>query len=186
MQLMGHFTAIGMRVKVTEPDAMVINTCSGNDTAERGTLYSWSWSNPTNRAIVHRCPTDPQYEAVSVEAMWQGTKIFQVDGTPDLTTLSGEWRRGKAKRPIGAWNGHNPLITTPGEARVKIYIPCFKALIEHWLQDPQVAEWVKTTRDHKGNIYLRDHDTGRGIHRNGPMSHAYLLCEYLNTGNWPV
>lgn len=184
---MGHYTAIGMRQPVQDPTALVVNTCSGNDTAEAGSLYQWTWCNPTNRLISIVCPTDPRYSAVSPEAMWQGTKIFQLGGTPDPVTLGGEWRRGKAKRPIGAWNGPgNPLITNPGEARLKIYIPSYRQLIEAWMKDPQVQLWIKTTKEHQGPVYLRDHDTGRGVLRNGPMSHAWLLCEFLNTGNWPT
>jgi len=32
---------------------------------------------------------DPSIEAVSVEALWQGTKIFNVGGRPDVLTLTG-------------------------------------------------------------------------------------------------
>lgn len=63
---MGKFTAVGMRTRVESPDALVVNTCGRNDTAERGDPTSWVWSNPTNRALTHR------YEgvtAVSVEAL---------------------------------------------------------------------------------------------------------------------
>lgn len=183
---MGKFTAIGMRTKVEDPNAMVINTCGDNDTAGKGNQYSWVWSNPTNRAIVHTLAADPGIKAVSVECLWQGTKIFVRGGEPDTRTLNGEWRRGKAKRPIGAWNGiGRPLITDPGEARRKIYIPAFSRLIAYWLRDPEVAAWVEQARNHPGDVYLRDFDTGRGVDRNGPMSHAYVLAVWLNTGNWP-
>jgi hypothetical protein len=180
---MGHFTAIGMRAKVVDPRALVINTCGKNDTRARGDQHSWVWSNPTNRAVVH--PYEG-VEAVSVEALWQGTKIFKEGGRPDPRTLTGEWRRGKAKRPIGAWAGEgNPLITTPGEARRRIYLPAFSRLIEHWLEDHQVSSWVEAARNHPGPVYLRDFDTGRGIDRNGPMSHGWVLCMWLNDGKWP-
>ncbi len=182
IESMGRFTAIGMRTKVEDPKALVINTCGLNDTAERGSFDSWAWSNPTNRAIVHEYE---QVNAVSVECLWQGTKVFSEDGAPDPITLRGEWRRGKARRPVGAWAGPGrPLIRTPGEARRKIYIPAFKRLVEHWLQDEEVAVWVRTARRHE-TVYLRDHDTGRGIDRNGPMSHAFVLATWLNTGVWP-
>jgi len=187
IKTMGHFTAIGMRKKVEDDDALIINTCSGNGTADKGEANKWTWANPTNTKFVLPCPTDPaNYKAVSTECMWQGLKIFDKGGKPDSKTLYGDWRRGKAKKPIGAWNGEgNTLICTPGEARVAIYIPTFRIQIEHWLKDEDVASWVEAARNHNGPVYLRDHDVGRGVHRRGPMSHAWLLAEYLNTGEWP-
>lgn len=180
---MGKFTAIGMRTKIEDPKALVINTCGQNDSSNRGDFTSWVWSNPTNRAIEHK------YEglcAVSVECLWQGTKLFQECGLPDEKTLSGDWRRGKAKKPVGAYTGiGNPILKTPGEARRKIYIPAFKNLIEHWMKDSVVQDWVLKARDHDGPVFLRDHDTGRGIDRNGPMSHAWVLASYLNGGMFP-
>lgn len=184
IQIMGHFTAIGMRTKVEDQNALVINTCGKNDTNERGSEISWVWCNPTNRAITHHYQ---DITAVSVECLWQGTKIRKGMNGPDLETLNGDWRRGKGKRPIGAYAGPGqPLITTPGEARRKIYVPAFKNLIEHWLRDDIVKDWLEKAINHTGSVYLRDHDTGRGIDRNGPMSHAWLFATFLNTGEWPA
>lgn len=175
-----------MRTKVEDPSALVINTCGANDTAERGDYTSWVWSNPTNRAISHILPADPTIVAVSTECMWQSTKIFTIGGFPNPAGLAGNWRLGKAKKPLGAWDGLNrPLISDPGIARRKIYLPCFKAQIEFWLNDPIVARWVEQARNHPGNVLLRDFDTGRGIDRRGPVSHAWILATWLNTGEWP-
>jgi hypothetical protein len=185
---MGHFTAIGMRTVVEDPDAMVINTCSNNDTAERGTLERgktarWSWANPTNRAITHEyCGLT----AVSVEALWQGTKSLDRPNEGftwyDVRALTGEWRRGKGKKPLGAWAGAGmPIIRNQGEARRKIYIPAYRRLLMHWIcSDAHVANWVNLARQHNGPVYLRDFDTGRGIDREGPMSHAWVLAAWLN------
>lgn len=183
IQITGHFTAIGMRAKVEISDALVINTCSENDSTERGSFTHWSWSNPTNRAVRHYYQ---DVSAVSVEALWQGTKILKLDGRPNPAILEGDWRKGKAKRPIGAWRGEGiPLITNVGGARRATHFPAYARLVEHWMQDRVVQNWVQTARDHKGPVLLRDFDTGRGVDRNGPMSHAWLLSEYLNTGRWP-
>jgi hypothetical protein len=181
---MGHFTAIGMRAKVTAPNALVINTCGRNDTTEKGEFTSWCWSNPTNRIITHH------YEditAVSVEALWQGTKLLAGMTRPDQDILDGNWRKNKGRRPAGAYAGPGkPLLTTPGAARRAIYLPAFRNLVEHWLgQDQEVVDWVQQARSWGGPVYLRDFDTGRGIDRNGPMSHAYVLATWLNTGVWP-
>lgn len=179
---MGHFTAIGMRTKVEDESALTISTCGSNDTSARGTYISWAWSNPTNRAMTHLYE---DVEAVSVEALWQGTKVFEEGGRPDPGALAGNWRRGKARRPVGAWAGPDkPLITTPGEARRRIYIPAFRVLIEFWMKDREVCRWIERARAHRGPVYLRDHDTGRGIDRDGPLSHAWILCMFLNTGGW--
>lgn len=184
---MGKFTAVGMRVKIKDPKALIISTCGSNDTSARGMFTSWAWSNPTNRALEHEGGLP--YEgitAISTECLWQGTKVFVEGGRPDEKTLKGDWRRGKAKRPIGAWAGEgNPLITTPGEARRKIYIPAFRVVTEFWLKDAEVQSWIERARKHDGPIFLRDHDTGRGLDRNGPMSHSWVLCTFLNTGAWP-
>ena len=107
--------------------------------------------------------------------------------TPDLACLIGEWRSGKGKRPVGAYAGHGmPLITSPGAARRAIYIPAYRNLVEHWLLDEEVISWVQQAIEYNGSVYLRDHYTGRGVDRNGPMSHAWLLCEFLNHSVWPT
>lgn len=183
LEIMGKFTAIGMRTpeKSLPGERIVINTCGKNDTSERGDFNTWVWCNPTNRAIKHKYE---DIEAVSVECLWQGTKIF--NGTPNQLTLAGNWRLGKGKRPLGAWAGPGkPLITNPGEARRKIYLPAFRNLIEFWLKDSIVQQWLETCKSFDGLIFLRDFDTGRGLDRNGPMSHAWLFCMYLNSGSWP-
>ncbi len=185
--IMGKFTAIGMRTpeKSLPEDAIIINTCGRNDTNGHGDPNSWVWCNPTNRAIIHH------YEditAVSVECLWQGCKIpyQEIGNYPNPETLNGNWRKGKGKRPRGAYAGPGkPLICTPGEARRKIYIPAFKNLVAHWMKNEEVADWIEQCRKSPSLVFLRDHDTGRGLDRNGPMSHAWLFCEFLNTGEWP-
>lgn len=184
INIMGHFTAVGMRTKIDDENALVINTCGRNDTSEIGNDTTWVWCNPTNRVITH------EYEdikAVSVECLWQGTKINKNDTGPDPQILQGNWRLGKGRRPIGAYAGPGkPLITTPGEARRRIYIPAFKRLIDHWLNtSDEVLDRVERAMDHDGPVFLRDFDTGRGVDRNGPMSHAWVLAYYLNNGEWP-
>lgn len=183
IESMGHFTAIGMRTKVEEPNALIINTCGSNDKALIiGNERSWDWSNPTNRAILHK------YEditAVSVECLWQGCKLVGDMTKPLDEVLLGQWRWGKGKRPKGAYAGEGkPLITTPGAARRAIYIPAFRNLIEYWMKNPAVQDMIEYAKEWTGPVYLRDHDTGRGIDRNGPMSHAWVLASFLNTGNW--
>jgi hypothetical protein len=44
---MGKWTAIGMRTPAKDlpDDAIVINSCGKNDTAERGDPNTWAWCN---------------------------------------------------------------------------------------------------------------------------------------------
>jgi hypothetical protein len=190
---MGKFTAIGMRTPVVESNALVINTCSDNDKTLIGSMTQWSWCNPTNRLVSVVHPEDSTVEAVSVEALWQGTKIFKPGEYPDPLTLAGDWRRAKAKRPIGAWAGDGvPLHNTPASARRAIYIPAFirqkyTILFSNTLDisSHYASELVRKAAQHDGPVYLRDWDTGRGVERNAPMSHAWLLAEILNTGTVP-
>lgn len=171
-----------MRQKVSDSKALIINTCGKNDSTEKGTFISWVWSNPTNRAIIHKYEG---IQSVSVECLWQGTKIRKGMDKPDEVILNGNWRGGKGKKPIGAWAGYgNQLITTPGEARRKIYLPAYINLIGHWLNDDNVLEWIKRAKSFDGPVYLRDFDTGKGLDRNGPMSHAWVLSMWLNSGSW--
>ncbi len=189
IKTMGKFTAIGMRTKVADENALIINTCGRNDTAEIGTATSWVWSNPTNRVLTHRYH---DIEAVSVEALWQGTKITkrtQAAGhglRPDPTIIAGDWRKGKGKRPIGAYAGPGqPLITTPGEARRAIYLPAFERLIRHGLRNTTINRWIRDAIDHDGPVSCAITTPGRGVDRNGPMSHAWVLATFLNTGEFP-
>lgn len=183
MDTSNKFIAVGMRAPIAEPGAMVINTCSGNDTDAVGDSKHWTWTNPTNRAIVHKYA---DVGAVSVECLWQGTKIWQGMTRPDQDILNGNWRRGKGKKPIGAWAGGGvPLIRSPGEARRKIYLPAYENLIRWWLAHSEEARTLLAiAKAHEGHVYLRDFDTGQGIDRNGPMSHAWLLSTWLNDGKF--
>lgn len=182
----GKFTAIGMRQKVEDLTALVINTCAANDTDGAGDLTHWVWSNPTNRRFEAVHSQDPSCRAVSTEALWQGTKMKKGQTEPDRLTLQGDWRRGKGKRPVGAWAGPNrPLITTPGEARRVIYLPAFRNQVVRWNEESEdVRSMINAAYKHDGPVFLRDFDTGRGVDRNGPMSHAWVLACWLNAGSW--
>ncbi len=113
IRILGKFSAIG-HFTPAPLGSIVIETCSGNDTSDPGSDLNWTWTNPTNRRY------EAAYEgvsAISTQAMWQGTKAFPGEPCPDPLTLAGDWRRGKKRRPLGAWGGPGrPLITSAGEA----------------------------------------------------------------------
>lgn len=181
-----QFIPVGMRIKLPE-SATVANTCAFNDTSFQGNKTQWGWANPANTRFLAVHPNDPECVAVSAEAMWQGTKIMPGQKRPTEANLRGAWRKNKGKRPIGAWNGPDlPLITTPGAARRAIYVPTYRTQIEKWLAAaPEIAEMLDRLRAAGQPVYLRDFDTGQGIDRNGPVSHAWILSVWLNTGAWP-
>ena len=185
--MMGKFTAIGMRTPVEDDRALVVNTCSDNDKCLIGNNAQWSWCNPTNRLFEAVHPEDDAVRAVSIEALWQGTKIFKAGGRPDPFTLDGDWRRGKGKKPIGSWAGEGrALHQTPGDARRAIYIPAFIRQIYRILMSNNGAEaLLRYAGRQSRNVFLRDWDTGRGLEQRGPMSHAWVLANILNTGDVP-
>lgn len=98
---------------------------------------------------------------------------------PNPDTLAGAWRNGKGKRPLGAYAGPDqPLITNPGTARRAIYIPAFKRLITNWLEDPDVQKVLAYARNWQGPVFSAI--TAEASTGDGPMSHAWLLCTWLN------
>lgn len=172
------FIPTGMRTRLPT-GAFAVNTCARNDTDEIGDLTSWAWANPTNRRFMAVHSRDPSTTAVSVECLWQGCKAIGVQPCPDPITLAGDWRRGKTKRPLGSYGGLNrPLITNVGQARRIVYLPAFVSQITRMRRLPAVQAILAQLPDQ--DIYLRDHDTGQGVDRNGPMSHAWVLSLILN------
>lgn len=173
---MSKFIPTGMRTKVPDPNALIISTCSGNDSPFAGDHKHWSWANPTNT----RFPFEFHGLAVvSTEALWQGCKLIGDATEPDPEVLAGAWRKNKGRKPRGAWCGPGEIITDPGEARRIIYIPAYVRQLRSWLKFAIVRAMVHRALDHEGPVYLRDFDTGQGIDRKGPMSHAWLLSQIL-------
>lgn len=63
---------------------------------------------------------------------------------------------------------------------MKLYLPAFVAQLHNWLEyDEQIRKMTTIAAGHD-KVLLRDFDTGRGIDRNGPMSHAWVLATILN------
>lgn len=181
---MGTFIPTGMREPIEDDYALIIDTCAGNDTALVGDELRWVWANPTNRRFSHRYHG---LEAVSVAALWQGTKVYGPVNEPDELALAGDWRRGKGRTPRGAWAGPGEdLIDEIGEARRAIFVPAYSFQIMSWVVgNDRVQEMVHKARHHEGPVYLRDHDTEQGVDNPTAMSHAWLLAVWLNTGDWP-
>ncbi len=201
---MAIFVPVGMRASIPPADdVLIVNTCSDNDSTFLGDAVRWSWSNPTNRMYSATLGfTGGELRAVSVEAMWQGTKVLpntpglvQRDGGFYLDTesfkaanrdaLSGNWRTHKGKKPVGAWVGPDkPLIRSPGEARRSIYLPVYLDQLTKMTKLTQPRTLVDLARFKYSKVFLRDHDTGYSINANRALSHAFLLSAFLNGQSW--
>jgi len=162
-------------------DSIGIDTCHANGQNIAGDFSRWAWANPTNT----RFPvTYADVTAVSVEALWQGTKIRKNMQVPDPDTLAGDWRRAKGRKPLGHWSGEHGLLLGLTMARLKIYLPAYINQIHNFLQVEERAKRSLLNAEQgikQGfKIALRDFDTGEGVANNSPMSHAWVLATILN------
>lgn len=78
------------------------------------------------------------------------------------------------------------LNDTSGAARRAIYVPAYRLQVERWLAaSATLRDRVARLRADPRPVAAQDYDEGRGLDRLGPMSHAWVLCMWLNTGVWP-
>lgn len=185
------YRVLQMRAPAPQDAGLVINVACGNDKPGKGDFYAWAWASPTNtRYQAHfqwgEAATQCLH-AKSVECLWQGTKMFHPTSQgPDPEVLEGNWRKYKGYKPHGAWGGPEGRLLDRVDARRLIYIPAYRTQIMQWLlDDAEVQGWVDRSRLEPGFVYLRDFDTGEGLDNPRPMSHAWVLATFLNTGVWP-
>lgn len=137
-------------------------------------------------------PLWPGREAASVEGIWQGLKRFEQedevdDASFDVTTMRGLKRtsRGRGRRgvPRGRVLGHqagSDMTTLLGytEARRRIYVPAYRWVLEHRLQ--QEVEELRTLAE-RGPVVLLDYTVNGSISdESAPLSHAALVKAYLD------
>jgi len=181
---MGEFIAAGIKDDMPGDNAWNVAICTGDDTDLAGDSFQWIWANPSNRKYSHRyhgCT------AVSVAALWQGTKVHGPVSGPDELAMAGDWRRGHGRVPRGAWAGPAAdLIEDVGAARRAIYLPAYRYQVMSWVVgSEEVQQLVQAARDHDGPVYLRDREVFAGVDNPTGMSAAWLLATWLNTGSWP-
>jgi hypothetical protein len=134
-------------------------------------------------------PNSPGQTAQSVEGLWQGLKVFEredVDpGRWAITTMSGIKRGGTGR---GAVRGHrfgaaSETLLGYREARLRIYLPAYKWVLENRLAD--LVEELRrrlTTRP----LVLLDYETNSDVEElSRPLSHAALVRCHLE-GTWPL
>lgn len=133
-------------------------------------------------------PFSPGYVSASVEGIWQGLKVFeQTDvnlATLQITNMKGIKR---SVRKHGKVLGHRQGLTGEQllpyvEARRTIYLPSYRWVLDHCLQD-LLAELRVLEREK--TVVLLDYETNCDVDNvTRPLSHASLIKLYLE-GNWP-
>jgi hypothetical protein len=133
-------------------------------------------------------PNSPGVFSQSVEGLWQGLKTFanaDVDVAKfAVTSMSGIKR---TIRTLGAVRGHRFGISSDQllpyyDARVKIYLPAYKWVLEHRLTK-QIADLRKLA---EGTVILLDYETNGDIEDlSKPLSHASLVKRFIED-NWPT
>lgn len=134
-------------------------------------------------------PFSPGWVSMSVEGIWQGLKVFEqtdVDSSKfAITTMKGLKR---STRKFGTILGHRKGMTGDQllaylEARATIYLPSYRWVLEHRLQD-LIAHLQELEREKI--VVLLDYETNSDIYEvKRPLSHAGLMKLYLE-GNWPM
>jgi len=125
----------------------------------------------------------------SVEGIWQGLKVFARQDV-DPSKLANTTMRGlkRSTRQLGAVLGHRAGIEgerllTYAEARRQIYLPTYRWVLDHRLQEELAALRRLNTAQ---LVVLLDYETNSDIDDlTHPLSHASLILHYLE-GSWPA
>jgi hypothetical protein len=133
-------------------------------------------------------PNSADRTAQSVEGIWQGLKVFESeDIDPDkfeITTMRGIKRSGWSRgRVLGHRFGEgSPVLLPYREARLKIYLPSYRWVLEHCLEREVQELQVRMAQT---MVVLLDYETNEDLDNLGsPLSHAGLVKRYLE-GRWP-
>ncbi len=128
-------------------------------------------------------PLSPGQLGQSVEGIWQGLKVFESEDIDpkrfEITAMKGLKRTvrkyGKVKGHRAGVHGQE--ILDYKTARQKIYLPAYRFVLEHRLQDEVKALKVLAQ---KGPLVLLDYETNCDIEDlRTPLSHAGLVKAYL-------
>lgn len=135
-------------------------------------------------------PFTPGVTAASVEGIWQGLKVFELEDV-SMPTLQNRTMQNlkRTVRKYGTPKGHRKGIYGTElldyfAARMQIYIPSYKWVLENI---PEVQSIVKkiTERAKTNDIILLDYNTNTDFRDvSSPISHAGLLKAYIE-GNYP-
>lgn len=129
-------------------------------------------------------PYSDGYFSKSVEGIWQALKVFEssdVDENKLETESMKEIKRTVKK--FGKVKGHRKGVQgkellSYGDARVEIYLPTYKWVLENCLKDE--LEKLREINENK-DLVLLDYETNTDIKDlSKPLSHASLIIRYLN------
>ncbi len=133
-------------------------------------------------------PCSPEQTGASVEGIWQGLKVFARQDV-DPSKLANTTMRGlkRSTRQLGAVLGHRAgvlgdRLLTYAEARRQIYLPSYRWVLDHRLQDELGELWRLGAAQ---LVVLLDYETnGDSDDLTRPLSHASLILRYLED-SWP-
>jgi hypothetical protein len=168
-------------LKEQYPDAMIIDVTS--HAVDEFVMFSPFY--PIGGVPV---PFTEGLVAVSVEGIWQGLKVFE-DADIDTTLFSKREMKNlkRTTRKYGICLGHRKGVHGEEllgyiEARKKIYLPCYKWVLENKLKKLVTA--IRIISKNKP-VVLLDYNTNPDV--NNPkkaLSHASLIKAYIE-GNYP-
>jgi len=168
-------------LKEQYPDAMIIDVTS--HAVDEFVMFSPFY--PIGGVPV---PFTEGLVAVSVEGIWQGLKVFE-DADIDTSFFSKREMKNlkRTTRKYGICLGHRKGVHGEEllgyiEARKKIYLPCYK-----WVLENKLKKLVTAIRIISRNkpVVLLDYNTNPDV--NNPkkaLSHASLIKAYIE-GNYP-
>lgn len=133
-------------------------------------------------------PFSPGQFGASVEGIWQGLKVFE-KADIDLATIQNKTMKGikRSVRRFGKVLGHRMGVHGERllrylEARRRIYLPCYRWVLETCLQE-QAAE-IRALGEEK-TVVLLDYQTNDKVEDlSKPLSHATIIKRFLDD-DWP-
>ena len=140
-------------------------------------------------------PYSPNWVSASVEAIWQGLKVFE-KADIDTSLFQITDIRKMHKRTSNALNGYKygrilghrrgvngrkDELLDAVSARIHLYAPAYRWVLENKV--PDLVEKIRTLSS-EGTVVLVDYETNCDIHVNKPISHAGLIKAYIE-GTYP-
>lgn len=126
--------------------------------------------------------------ATCVETVWQGLKVFKNVGV-DYQTFKNDTmkdlKRSVRKYGIPCGHKYGDRLLPYFEARMKIYLPTYKYVLDNVPEVHKIVERIKTyAADH--DLVLLDYNTNIDVvDTSKPLSHAGLVKLYIE-GHYPT